>query len=241
VSWLLSDAALSGFNPIDITITTSTSGTGNGTFNVTFGAYNGDGTETLRSVITATEQNPAFGNLAASGSIVISQSPPTTTTTTTTTAPLLSWSAERDDGGDTAFVGPYGQTYNEGDSVLVNDGSGICWLLGTPSTTSPTLTITSLCNTTTTTTTTTTTAAPTCNAVDISNETYGTLSAACSGSTTANRDRTDGDPSNPQVGDIVYEDAGCSILKPAGIYKNITASAAIEIGSGGLITDVQFC
>jgi hypothetical protein len=56
-----------------------------------------------------------------------------------------------------------------------------------------------------------------------------------------NRDRTDGDPSNPQVGDIVYEDAGCSILKPAGIYQNITASAAIEIGSGGLITDVQFC
>jgi len=93
----------------------------------------------------------------------------------------------------------------------------------------------------TTTTTTTTTAAPTCNEVDISNETYGTLSAACSGTTTVNRDRTDGDPSNPQVGDIVYEDAGCSILKPAGIYQNITASAAIEIGSGGLITDVQFC
>jgi hypothetical protein len=297
VSWLLSDAALSGFNPIDITITTSTSGDGNGTFNVTFGAYNGDGTETLRSVITATEQNPAFGNPAASGSIVISQSPPpptyyifdgclvasgtvmqtfasapssneravdaslnyyTYTGATTTNASLhpivnltlqgvtgcppeiLSWLSERDDGGAVAYI-TINQSYSEGQSVLVNDGSGICWVLGTESTNSPQYSITSLCNTTTTTTTTTTTAAPSCNAVDISNETYGTLSAACSGTTTVNRDRTDGSPSNPQVGDIVYENAGCSILKPAGIYKNITAGAAIEIGSGGLITDVQFC
>lgn len=80
VSWQLSDAALSGFNPIDITITTSTSGTGDATFNANFGAYTGNGSETLRSQITATELNPAVGNAAASGSITISQSPPPTAT-----------------------------------------------------------------------------------------------------------------------------------------------------------------
>jgi hypothetical protein len=80
VIWLLSDTNLPQYNPIPLTITTSTSGTGNGTFDVTFGAYNGDGTETLRSVITATEQNPTNPNPAASGSIVISQSPPPPTT-----------------------------------------------------------------------------------------------------------------------------------------------------------------
>lgn len=80
VQWLLTDAALSGFNPIDITFVTSTSGTGDTVFTVNFGAYNGNGTETLRSVITATEQNPTAPNPASSGSIVISQSPPPPTT-----------------------------------------------------------------------------------------------------------------------------------------------------------------
>jgi hypothetical protein len=79
VSWELSDAALSGFNPIDITLLTS-SGTGDSTFTVNFGAYDGNGSETLRSQITATELNPAPGNAAASGSITISQSPPPTAT-----------------------------------------------------------------------------------------------------------------------------------------------------------------
>jgi hypothetical protein len=80
VSWQLSDAALSGFNPIDITFVGSTDGTGDANFTVNFGAYNGNGSETLRSQITATELNPAPGNAAASGSITISQSPPPTAT-----------------------------------------------------------------------------------------------------------------------------------------------------------------
>ena len=300
VIWVLGDVAFPSYNPLDITFTSSTSGTGDTVFTVNFGAYNGDGTETLRSFIYATEQNPTAPNTAAEGTIVISQSPPPPTyyifdgclagtstvmqtfasapsanerasgivggelkyftyTGSTTTDPgaypilglnltgltgcppeILSWLSERDDGGAVAYIG-ISQAYSEGQSVLVNDGSGICWVLGTESTNAPDYYISSLCNTTTTTTTTTTTAAPTCNEVDISNETYGSLGAACSGTPTANRDRTDGTPSNPQVGDIVYEDQSCTIVKPAGIYFNITATAAIEIGGGGLITDVQFC
>lgn len=80
VQWQLSHTNLTGYNPIPLTITTSTSGTGDGSFTVSFGAYNGNGTETLRSVITATELNPAFGNTASSGSIVLSQSPPPSAT-----------------------------------------------------------------------------------------------------------------------------------------------------------------
>lgn len=93
----------------------------------------------------------------------------------------------------------------------------------------------------TTTTTTTTTSAPICNEINVSNQTYATMAAACSGSPTTNRDRTDGDPNNPQVGDIVYEDSNCTTVKAPGIYQHITALVAIEIGGGGLITDVQFC
>ena len=70
--WVLTDQALAEFNPVDITITTSTSGTGTSTFEVTFGPYNGDGTETLRSQIIATS-----GNVTpqVSGTIEITQGP----------------------------------------------------------------------------------------------------------------------------------------------------------------------
>jgi hypothetical protein len=80
VSWQLTDAALAGFNPIDITFVTSTSGTGDSTFSVNFGVYTGNGSETLRSQITATELNPTAPNPASVGSITISQSPPPTAT-----------------------------------------------------------------------------------------------------------------------------------------------------------------
>jgi hypothetical protein len=80
VSWQLTDAALEGFNPIDITFVTSTSGTGDSTFSVNFGVYTGNGSETLRSQITATELNPTAPNPASVGSITISQSPPPTAT-----------------------------------------------------------------------------------------------------------------------------------------------------------------
>ena len=76
VQWQLSKTNLAGYNPVPLTFAGSTSGTGSGNFSVNYGAYNGNGTETLRSVITATELNPAFGNSAAFGNIVISQSPP---------------------------------------------------------------------------------------------------------------------------------------------------------------------
>lgn len=78
VSWQLTDQALSGFNPIDITFVSSTSGTGDTNFSVNFGAYTGNGSETLRSQIIATELNPTSPNPASVGSITISQSPPPT-------------------------------------------------------------------------------------------------------------------------------------------------------------------
>lgn len=80
VSWQLSKTNLPGYNPINITFATSTSGTNDTTFQLNFGAYNGNGTETLRSIVTATELNPVSPNTASSGSIVISQSPPPTAT-----------------------------------------------------------------------------------------------------------------------------------------------------------------
>jgi hypothetical protein len=77
----------------------------------------------------------------------------------------------------------------------------------------------------------------------MSDQTYGTLSQACqSGAGSGNnRDRTDGDPNSPQIGDTIFEDAGCSITKASGIYFHKTASVAVEIGGGGLIVDIQFC
>jgi hypothetical protein len=80
---------------------------------------------------------------------------PTTTTTTTTAAPQ-SWISERNDGGATGRIG-IAQGYSEGNEVLVNDGSGICWTLGTLSTLAPQFSIISVCPPPTTTTTTTTT------------------------------------------------------------------------------------
>ena len=164
-SWSVTDAALSGFNPIDITFTTSTSGTNNGSVTVTFGAYNGDGSETLRSQIIASLNG-------VSDDVTVTQSPPpaTTTTTTTTLAPQ-SFLSERNDGGATGRIG-IAQGYSEGSEVLVNDGSGICWTLGTLSTLAPQFSIISVCPPpTTTTTTTTTTAAPTtCNSYVVTNE-----------------------------------------------------------------------
>jgi hypothetical protein len=79
-----------------------------------------------------------------------------TTTTTTTTAAPQSWISERVDNGTVSRIGLV-QGYSEGDSVLVNDGSGICWLLGSLSTLAPVYTITGPCPPPTTTTTTTTT------------------------------------------------------------------------------------
>jgi hypothetical protein len=179
-------------------------------------------------------------NIAANGVInSIADCSTTTTTTTTTAPPPQSWFSERSD-EVTGYIA-IAQGYDTNDEVLVNDGSGLCWTIGELSVTTPQYSITGACPPPTTTTTTTTTTAAVCNEVDISNQTYSTLSQACSGSPTVNIDRTDGTPSNPQVGDIVYEDAICSILKAPGIYQNITAGAAIEIGGGGLITDVQFC
>ena len=75
LGWSASDAALSGFNPIDITFTTATGGTGDGSVSVNFGAYNGNGTETLRSEIRIDDDGSA-----TYGSVIVSQSPPPPTT-----------------------------------------------------------------------------------------------------------------------------------------------------------------
>ena len=75
--------------------------------------------------------------------------PTTTTTTTTTAAPIQSWIAERNDGSvSPKRVGPYSEwsgTFGIGSSVLVNDGSGICWTLQEESTAEIEFTITGIC------------------------------------------------------------------------------------------------
>lgn len=75
--WQVTKQALSGFNPINLTFVTSTSGTGDGSVTVNFGPYNGDGTETLRSQIVVTTDNVTP---QVSGTVEISQGPPPPTT-----------------------------------------------------------------------------------------------------------------------------------------------------------------
>jgi hypothetical protein len=77
---------------------------------------------------------------------------PTTTTaapTTTTAAPIQSWLAERNDSNvSPKRVGPYSEwsgTFGIGSSVLVDDGSGICWTLQEESTAEIEFTITGIC------------------------------------------------------------------------------------------------
>jgi hypothetical protein len=53
---------------------------------------------------------------------------------TATPLPFSSYIAERNDGGEWGYVGPYSALYTLDDSVYVNDQSGICWTLGTPTT-----------------------------------------------------------------------------------------------------------
>ncbi len=97
----------------------------------------------------------------------------TTTTTTTTAAPIQSWFAERNDGNATAYVGPYSTwsgTFGVGSSVVVNDGSGICWTLMSESTAGIQFNITGVCPPPTT----TTTAAPTTTTTTIGRTTTTT-------------------------------------------------------------------
>jgi hypothetical protein len=67
-----------------------------------------------------------------------------TTTTTTTQPPQQSWIAERNDNGAVGRIW-LAQGYSSGDEVLVSDGSGICWTLGSLSTLSGQYSITGAC------------------------------------------------------------------------------------------------
>ena len=101
-----------------------------------------------------------FYGRSVTGTTTTTTSTTTSTTTTTTAAPIESWIAERNDGNAVAFVGPYSTwsgTFGVGSSVVVNDGSGICWTLMSESTAPIQFTITGVCPPPTT----TTTAAPT--------------------------------------------------------------------------------
>jgi hypothetical protein len=82
---------------------------------------------------------------------------------------------------------------------------------------------------------------PACNEVFVSNTLYATTAQACSAAPAGSRNKTDGDPLSPQLGDIIYTDAGCTTTKAAGIYYHADATAAITIGSGGSITAILFC
>ena len=72
VVWSASHGALTPeLNPVPITITSSTSGVGNATLVVTFGAYNGNGTETLYSQIRIDDDSSDVYD-----AVTVSQSPP---------------------------------------------------------------------------------------------------------------------------------------------------------------------
>lgn len=93
------------------------------------------------------------------------------------------------------------------------------------------------------TTTTTTSTLPPCNSVSITVNTYADLSSACQGGAggTLQQNKTNGDPNNPQIGDIIYTDSECTDVKAAGIYFHSNATAAIEVGGSGNITSILLC
>ena len=62
-----------------------------------------------------------------------------------TPLPYSSYIAERVDGGEWAYVGPYNDVYVIDDIVYLNDGSGQCWMLGSPTTANYTYTIMEYC------------------------------------------------------------------------------------------------
>lgn len=76
VGWSASAVPLDpAFNEVPITITSATGGTGDGTLTVTFGAYNGNGTETLYSQIRIDDDSSDVY-----AAVTVSQSPPPPTT-----------------------------------------------------------------------------------------------------------------------------------------------------------------
>ena len=79
----------------------------------------------------------------------LSPTPTITNTPTPTPTPnYVSWLSERNDGGAYSYIG-VAQGYSANSEVLVNDGSGQCWTLGSLSTVAPVYTIISLCPTAT--------------------------------------------------------------------------------------------
>lgn len=76
VGWSASAVPLDpAFNPVPITITSATGGEGDATLTVTFGAYNGNGTETLYSQIRIDDDSSDVYD-----AVTVSQSPPPLTT-----------------------------------------------------------------------------------------------------------------------------------------------------------------
>jgi hypothetical protein len=93
------------------------------------------------------------------------------------------------------------------------------------------------------TTTTSTTATPCNGPILMTNVSFATFAQACSSgpATLQAQHRTDGTVGNPQIGDIIYTNISCTNAKAPGIYYLADGTAAVEIGSGGVIIDIEFC
>jgi len=72
--------------------------------------------------------------------------PPTATPVPTNAPRFLSYVAERNDGNDWGYVGPFHELWNVSDIVEVSDGSGLCWTLGSASEADYNLVILGACN-----------------------------------------------------------------------------------------------
>ena len=191
---------------------------------------------------TTTTSAPTTTSTSTTSTTAAPTTTSTSTTTTTTTQTPNAYIAERNDGGDLGFVGPYGG-YSPGDEVTVNDGSGQCWTLGAAvySGTIDYL-ITGACPPpTTTSTTTTTTTLANCNQFFSSTSGYSTSAAACS-ATAPTRRRHDGSGFEPTIGDTVYSNVDCSsTFNGGGNWYKTGDGAAIQIGPTGIVVDEVFC
>lgn len=81
----------------------------------------------------------AYSSGSGTGSGTPTATPRPTATPTATPRPtdapvFLSYIAERNDGATWEYVGPFDEFHNMNDLVEVNDGSGLCWTLGSAAT-----------------------------------------------------------------------------------------------------------
>lgn len=80
--------------------------------------------------IPPTPTTYSSGSGTGSGTPTPTAVPPTSTPRPTDVPVFLSYIAERNDGAAWQYVGPFDEFHNMNDLVEVNDGSGLCWTLG---------------------------------------------------------------------------------------------------------------